>query len=213
MQRDPDGDITGFSYRSAVDIEYKGDANFTVPSGFGIEPFFPDGDAETEITMPAILEVGWTNRSVQDLTVSLDLQWIGWSSFDELNIDFENNTPAVGDSNNPRDWKNTLAIRLGAEYQTRQPGVTLRAGYAYDPTPVPDKTVDTLLPDSDRHDVSVGLGYKSGPFSLDLAYMAILFVDRDVDNSLPLNAAQSYNQKGTYEGFAHIIAIGLNYSF
>ena len=39
-------------------------------------------------------------------------------------------------------------------------GLDLRLGYAYDPTPIPRKTLDVTLPDINRHVVTGGLSYK-----------------------------------------------------
>ncbi len=210
----------GLTFRSPVKIHYKGDADFSVPSGFGIEPLFPDGGVTTDITMPAIFEVGLTNQSFSKLTLSADLQWVGWSSFKSLNLDFENNTAAVTDSSFPKNWNDVINFRLGAEYEL-SPSLALRMGYVWDPTPVPPETLDTLLPDNNRHNVSIGLGYKSGPITVDLAYMAIIFPARNVNNCLNTVTGDcttgppfgQYTQVGKYESFAHIGGLSFSYHF
>ncbi|MGH7274197.1 MAG: OmpP1/FadL family transporter, partial [Nitrospiria bacterium] len=209
----------GVTFRSPVKIHYEGNADFTVPSGFGIEPLFPDGGVTTDITMPAIFEVGLTNKSFSKLTLSFDLQWVGWSSFSSLSLDFANNTsvppgiPVVADTSVPKNWNDVINYRLGAEYEL-SPALALRMGYAWDPTPVPPETLDTLLPDNNRHNVSIGLGYKSGPITVDLAYMAVIFPARNVNNILPVDSVgTTYTQVGEYESMAHIGGLSLSYHF
>ncbi len=208
----------GVTFRSPVKIHYEGEADFSVPPGFGIEPLFPDGGVSTDITMPAIFEVGLTNQSFSKWKLSFDLQWVGWSSFKSLSLDFENNTsilgiPVVADTSVPKNWNDVINFRFGAEYEL-SPALALRMGYVWDPTPVPPETLDTLLPDNNRHDVSIGLGYKSGPITVDLAYMAIIFPARNVNNPLPVDSVgTTYNQVGKYESFAHIAGLSFSYHF
>ncbi|MCI0528658.1 MAG: outer membrane protein transport protein, partial [Nitrospira sp.] len=156
----------GVTFRSPVRIHYKGDADFTIPGAIPA-PFaalFPDGEVSTDITMPGIFEVGLTNQSFSKWTLSFDLQWVGWSSFKTLSLDFANDPGGILDNSVPKNWNDVINFRLGAEYELSS-ALALRMGYVWDPTPVPPETLDTLLPDNNRHDVSIGLGYKSGPIS------------------------------------------------
>ncbi len=143
----------GAAFRSQVNVDYEGDAKFSVPPI--VAALFPDGPVRTDVAMPSIFEIGLANRSISDLTLSFDLQWVGWSSISHLSLDFENNTAAVTDTADPRNWNDTLRILAGAEYALT-PNWDVRLGYVWDPTPVPPETLDTLLPDNNRHDVSVG---------------------------------------------------------
>jgi long-chain fatty acid transport protein len=209
----------GVTFRSPVKIHYKGDAEFTsipVP----VQPLFPNGDVSTDVTMPAIFEVGLTNHTFSKWVLSFDLQWVGWSSFKSLDLDFANNTPALGDSSYPKNWNDVINFRLGAEYELSK-ALALRMGYVWDPTPVPPETLDTLLPDNNRHDISIGLGYNSGPISVDLAYMAIIFPARDVNNCLNVVTGDcttgppfgQYTQVGKYESMAHEVGLSVGYHF
>jgi long-chain fatty acid transport protein len=163
--------------------------------------------------MPGIFEVGLTNQALSNLTLSFDLQWVGWSSFRSLSLDFENDPGGILDSSVPKNWNDVINFRLGAEYELSE-ALALRMGYVWDPTPVPPETLDTLLPDSNRHDVSIGLGYKSGSISVDLAYMAIILPARNVSNTLPVDSVgTTYTQVGKYESLAHIGGLSLSYHF
>jgi long-chain fatty acid transport protein len=215
-----------------VKIAYGGRINYTLPgdgsiasciaSGLSlvqcatITAVLGDSSAKTEITMPPLLSVGLANRSIPRLTLELDLQWTGWSTFDQINIDFDN--PNSPNSVKNKNWNDVLAIRFGGEYRLTD-RFALRAGYVYDPTPVPGETVDTLLPDSDRHDVSIGLGITLKRIQADVAYLLVLFNDRNVNNQLdattPLNplATTSYNQSGKYETLVHLAGLSLTYRF
>ena len=96
------------------------------------------------------------------LTVEADADWTFWHSYRSLPIDIKDNRPVVlPDSNAPKNWNDVVALRLGAEYRVTDP-LALRAGFVYDPTPVPADTMGPELPDADRFNYMVGAGYKVG---------------------------------------------------
>lgn len=190
----------GISYRSRVHINYDGKVRFynTPPL-----PQFQDGDVSIDIDLPSILAFGLAIRPFKKWTFEFDLFWVEWSTFDELSADFENpNTP---DETIPRDWQDTLSLALGAKYQLSKP-IALRAGYMFDPTPVPDRTLDPILPGASRHMANFGVGYQYKGLSIDVAYMAIFFEDRTTKVNI-----QGFN--GEYQSFYHLIAINLQYVF
>ena len=53
----------------------------------------------------------------------------------------------------------------------------VRTGIIFDPTPVPDETLDPLFPSGDRFDFSLGVGFKKGAFKLDAAYLLVTSED------------------------------------
>jgi len=74
----------------------------------------------------------------------------------------------------------------------------------YDHTPEPESTFDPRVPDSDQQDVSIGFGYKLDKITIDAAYLAAFYKDRDVNNSI---------LSGTYKGFAHFVGLSVRYRF
>ncbi len=195
----------GASFRSPVQVEYKGDADFTG----AFMP--PDTSARTEIRMPPLASFGVANTSLPNLTLEADLQWTGWSTFDSLDVNFTD--PAAPDATNAKNWQDVLALRLGGEYRLSD-ALALRAGYVYDPSPVPGDTVDTLLPDADRQDFSTGLGLKFDNVTLDFAYMLVLFDDRQVNSILNTGTpGVQYRLRGEYETIAHLVGVSTSYRF
>lgn len=80
-------------------------------------------------------------------------------------------------------WKDTWAIKAGVEYKISE-RVTLRGGYVYAISPLPDQTLDPANPDSNHHDFSLGVGYTWGRYVVDLFSMAAFFEERTVQNSI-----------------------------
>ena len=141
----------------------------------------------------------------QSWTVSLDLEWFGRSSFDSSALEIVNEVPAAGltDSTTPLDWKDAWLIKVGAEYRITE-RISLRGGYAYVQSPVPDQTLDPSNPDSDQHNFSVGLGYRINNYTLDFFYIAGFLEDREVQNSI---------LSGKYKNSVHYFGFGLGRSF
>jgi len=200
----------GMSYRSRIDIDYDGDAWFNIPAtGIGIidaslANIFQNGDVSIDnIDLPSILVVGLSTTMLKNWTFEFDFYWINWSTFNKISADFENpNTP---DTIILRDWYDSLFYALGAKYQLNK-SIVLRGGYMFRNTPIPSRTLDPILPDSDSHLVNFGVGYQNKGLSIDLGYKAVFYNDRTTQTNI-----QGFN--GTYESFASLIAINLQYVF
>lgn len=195
----------GFSYKSQLELNFKGDAEFTnLP-----ESAFPPGNTGSlQITTPASWALGISSQPVEDLTVNFDYVWWGWSSYDELAIDFDEETAVLQDISSPRDWEDVFQLRLGAEYGLPQvDNLVIRGGIGYDKNPAPDETVDATLPDTDRLLFSGGLTYHiTDNLAFDLYYTFIRGEERKVDNSL--NTLNGY-----YNTRAYIAGTALSFSF
>jgi long-chain fatty acid transport protein len=215
--------IFGLAYRSEITLDITGDANFlaTTPTGFGAIGLadtapFPfsraraTSTASTKITLPDTLDLALAWLPTEKLTLEFDATRTGWSSFKQLEIHFD--SPQFSAFNNqpePRNWKDVWSYKFGGQYALTD-RVDLRAGYSYDVTPVPDGTVDPLLPDADRHSFAIGTGVHNGVVALDLAFMWVHFVDRTVNNQdmLTLRGAN-----GTYKSDAYLLAANLTAKF
>ena len=88
--------------------------------------------------------------------------------------------------------------------------IDLRAGYAFDTSPIPDSTLGPELPDADRHNLSFGLGIHNNSTALDLAYMWVHFVDRTVNNQ-DLQTLKGEN--GTFKSDAHLFGANVTIKF
>ncbi|UCD47643.1 MAG: transporter [Deltaproteobacteria bacterium] len=167
----------------------------------------------TTINMPATLDLG-VAYTLDRLTLEVDASWTFWSSYKELNIDIENNTPLLPDSRSAKNWKDVVGIYVGGEYRVTDP-LALRLGFRYDPTPVPAETMGPELPDADKLYYCAGLGYKLSNWTFDLAYMYVDKQDRTVDNQLDLPPGGPYGTgfNGTWTGDAHLVALDIGYKF
>jgi long-chain fatty acid transport protein len=203
----------GFTYRAETPIDFTGTANFH-PSP-ALQPLFPGGDVTTSLRAPATWFAGIAWEPIDNLEVEFDFQGIQWSSYDKLVIDFavdNENTPGVAQSDvsSPKDYEDTFILRFGGEYRLPGLGLALRAGYLYDRNPVPDKSLEPLLPDSDRHGLNIGFGFDLIPrLTLDFAYMHLIFLDRVTTAT---THPQGVHMDGKYSGAVSLIGFNITYA-
>jgi len=186
-------------------------AAFTAAQLFGGTTYSTKGSVTINMPATVMLGVAYTRDR---LTLEADADMTFWSSYKELNIDIEGNTPLLPDSFNEKNWKDVIGIYVGGEYRVTDP-LALRLGFRWDPTPAPAATMGPELPDSDKLYYSAGLGYKVRNWTFDLAYMYVDKKDRTVDNQVDLPPGGSYGTgfNGTWTGDAHLVALDVGYRF
>jgi len=204
----------GFTYRAATQVEFEGTADFHPPSS--LAALFPGGDVKTAIKLPSTWFAGVAWMPTDGLELELDFQGIGWSSYDKLTIDFVNDAstdPSIrqADVTSPKNYEDAFIIRLGGEYTIPVLGLKLRAGYFYDSNPVPDESLEPLLPDADRHGLNIGFGMNLLPnLTLDFAYLNLIFSDRTTTKT---SHPDGVHLDGTYTGNAQLVGVDLTWRF
>lgn len=196
----------GASYRSEVSVDIAGDATFNLPSP-AFSATFPNTAGETYITLPQQVHAGISYKGFEALIIEAGVRWEGWSSYDELKFDFEQ--PIAGNTTvaYEKDWRDTWTGNVGAQYQLND-AVSLRAGYLYGGNPVPDKTFEPSIPDSNTHIFTIGTGLKSQRMKIDLAYAYQMLESREKNNTIGATSAN-----GRYDSRLHLIGISLTYLF
>jgi long-chain fatty acid transport protein len=166
----------GVSYRSKVNLEFDGHAHYRmVPI---LRPLFSPTDISPRVELPPIISAQLAAQFSGKWTLATGILWTGWSTYDELTPKFRNDLliPARMKSS-PQDWEDVLAFHLGIQYQLN-PAWVLRSGYIFDQSPVPERTLGPMVPDVDGHILSLGIGYTSGNFTIDVAGMGLLPTNR-----------------------------------
>jgi long-chain fatty acid transport protein len=218
----------GAAYRSEITLHITGDANFlaTSPAGLslmGIDyttlpssaiPFTRTrftSTASTTITLPDSLTLAVAWKPLEKLTLEFDAERTGWSSYNKLEIAFDaaSKLNAFNNKPSPKNWNDVWAYRVGGQYAYSK-NIDLRAGYAYDTNPIPDATLGPELPDSDRHNVTMGMGIHNDNVALDCAYMWVHWVDRTSNNQDQISLS---GQNGTFKSDAHLFAANITVKF
>ena len=144
----------GLNYRSAVKVKVEnGTADFS--SAETVSQYFQDSTFNTQLNLPYMASIGFGYHLNQKMKIALDINYVGWKSYDSLNIDFAKNSDKLADVASPRLYKNTFIFRTGLQYQISEI-FCIRAGAYYDQSPVKDGYLTPETPDSDKIGVSTG---------------------------------------------------------
>ena len=194
----------GISYRSSVTVNVEsGSADFTVPNS--LAEYFPSTTFNTTLKLPQVLNagIGCTNGRWK---YAADFNYIGWSSYDSLRIDFADNTDKLSDIASAREYRNSWIARIGAEYQING-RFTVRGGTYFDKSPVQDGYLTPETPDADRIGVTCGLSTViSKNFTIDLSCLFVEGMKR-TDTNLETQFTGTYKSRLVAPGFA------INYMF
>ncbi|MBA3539782.1 MAG: outer membrane protein transport protein [Deltaproteobacteria bacterium] len=149
----------GVMWRSAVKLDFEGTGDFDIDEPFrGQLP--PDGPISTSIELPQSVLGGVAVRPVENLELEMNVVWMQWSTFQELKINLPTRDPNMpAETVAVQRYEDRVSFRFGAQYTLPEQGLKLRAGFVFDPTPIPDDTVTAQLPDADRRNIALGAGY------------------------------------------------------
>lgn len=206
----------GAQYRSQMQIDIQGEADFTVPTAVAGAPVpggggatfaqaFADTDATGYITLPDSVHLGISYKPVERLRLAAEAIFTRWSTYDELRIEFES---ALPDSAPQKNYNDVWRLAIGAEYDINE-YLTARAGYTYDESPIEDGFEDYLVASNDRRLFSLGLGAKYENWIFDAGYTYLWVKGRDVAARPAEGVVESRFQKGD----THIIALSVGYAF
>lgn len=200
----------GASFRSEVEYKFEGTAKTTGAEQLQEAGRLPNGDVTAKLTTPMNIVGGIAYQVVPELLLSADFQWIGWSSFDSLVVNFVD--PDLEDQSSPRLYKDTYAIRLGAQYKVSNQ-LTVLGGAYFDKMPVDPERVNPILPDSDRLGFSIGADAKlTKNFSLSASYLFIRASELTVTNSQEIYTPGNSPFNGTYNSSANLLSLSINYN-
>ena len=198
----------GLSFRSSTPFNFEGTAT-SEEYPTQLEGRLPSGSISASFTAPMNIQAGLAWHANEKLTVTADYQYVGWSSYDKMEVKFADGTTSTA----VRDYQNSWIARLGGEYELNN-AFKLRAGFLYDKNPVKDELVEPSLPDADRMGFNVGFGYMfTEKFGMDLGYMFLRFAERTITNSEVSYTSGDSPFNGTYNSYAHLFAINFSYKF
>jgi long-chain fatty acid transport protein len=196
----------GLSYRSITTMNFEGQSD--------LDPFASDPAATGRLKFPQHIIAGWSYRPTPQWNFEFNVDWTDWERVDSLDL-----TQSFGNSSVPLGWQSSFFYEWGVT-RSFENGYALSAGYIYSENSVPDETFNPIVPDSDRHIFSVGLGrrYESIPgLRWDLAYQFAYGPNRMVSGS-PLNpnffpppAGESAD--GAYRFLSHAFTFSIAYQF
>lgn len=193
----PTTDI-GIGFRSSIKHDLKGDGTFLL----GRVPY--DGDMAAGFSSPETVTIGIRQQVNEQLTLLAGVEWANWSRFKELRLELDPPFPSLA---TPENWKDSWFFSLGGEYAVNE-ALMLRAGAAYEISPVPDAYRTPRVPDNDRVWLSLGASYKLAPSTTaHIAYSHVFVDDGDINLTAPAPLVASFDQ------CIDILSVGLTHDW
>lgn len=214
-----DGQAVGFSAgirwqpseRHAFGLSYQHSYSVKLKGATGIAGILPSQAADTRLQFPEIVIVGYSFRPAPGWNLEVNVDWTNWDRVNELSI---RTAPPLADTM-PFNWRSSFYYDAGITREFAS-GFSVSAGYTFAENSIPDSTYTPAIPDSDRHIVSCGIGYRTERVAIYLNYQYAWSPDRTVTGSpsgTPGSFPSGQTADGTYRNRYHAISTSFSYEF
>ena len=185
--------------------------------GTQLIPALDQGTFHTELPLPTTVTWGVSYRPNAKWQMAVDLQWIGWSAYKDLNVAFNETELGIKDIYSVKNYSNTLSARFGAEYRALN-WLTARAGIYFDESPVDSNYLNPETPSMTKIAYSLGASFQlARSLALDLAYCYVSSADPERTGSYPIYGYSSGQLEEVftrnYKLHAHVVSFGMRISF
>lgn len=220
----------GVNYRSRMTMRVKsGDAAVTYANDVASAVLsstlnvLNEANFSAEMPMPSVLTFGVSYKPIEALTLAFDAQFTGWSTYKSLEIDFLSDQLTPYNQHLTKDYRNSWAFRLGAQYALTN-RFDIRAGFIVDTTPVNISYYNPETPGMTKLEPTLGLSFrpiKNVSINLSMLYVAGLGKDNASCPYTDLLAASMPNLglpvnktfTADYKVHAFVPSIGVAYNF
>jgi long-chain fatty acid transport protein len=197
----------GFNYRSETDITFDGDFSNDLPAAIG-----GTGGAKlpgaVDLTLPAIAEFSGSHQLDDKLGLHYSVLWTGWSSFESLEAQV---TLPTGDKfvafEKQEQFDDSFRYSVGTDYQLNE-DLLLRAGVAFDESPVSQTHLSISIPDTDRFWFSFG-----GNYTIDKQSNVDLGVSIIRGKTQTFTEADDSGSQWGFESKGHAVLLGAQYNY
>ncbi len=187
----------GAAYRSAISYTLTGTVTTNLPAA--------NGPVSLDIKLPDTWSFSVFHKMSDTYEVMADVSRTGWSSFKQVNV---KNASGASISNTIENWKDTMRYSVGATHQYNEQW-KVRAGVAYDQSPVPDANRTARIPDNDRTWLALGGQYKpSKDSAVDFGYAHLFVKNASINSATPAPALV-----GTYKNKVDILSVQYTQNF
>jgi long-chain fatty acid transport protein len=210
----------GLSYQSEARVDTTGNASGDPSSQFGHPqgtlPFHYDANVRNIFPQQTTAGASWKLHPRWRLALQVD--WIDWQeAFQTLPVKLSDGSnskvnSALGSSFKdlvPLDWRNEFVYRAGLEFTVTKEW-TLRAGYCFGGSPVPEATLTPLTAAIMENTLTAGIGYHWRRWQFDLAYQYDLPAKQEVGTSGLLSGEYS---NSSVEVSRHTLALTTSVGF
>ncbi len=201
----------GLGYRSAVNQKINGTMTVVGP----LAAVSTNGSTSTTLDLPDVVSLGLKQRVGPQWTLLGTVEWTNWSRIGTSAVAQGSGAPATINGTAvilPFQFQDGWFFSVGAEYQWNDQ-LTVRAGAAYEKSPITDDVRIPILPDNDRYWLSFGGTYKLTPkITLDAAYSHLFVKNTSIDITSAANPwFDGTAYAGTVDSHIDIISVAFHY--
>ncbi len=204
----------GVTYRSSVDYDVEGTLKLALPAAVPAPlGALRSRNVKVGVELPETASIAVFQKLSDKWDMMGDFTWTGWSSLPELKAVSKASGAAI--SSERLGFDDSWRVGFGGQFH-QSDSLKLRAGIAYDRTPVPNKVDRTVrLPDTDRYWVAFGARYFFSPnSSIDVGYAHIFFEKGKIDRRTLLSGTPTGQfVRGEFETSANLLSAQFNHTF
>lgn len=165
-----------------------------------LQTSFPNEDADAKIHFPQSIVFGYSFRPTPAWNFEFNLDWTDWDSLNSVTL-HQQKSPNI---DLPFNYQSSFFYEFGATHFFKN-GMNVSLGYIYSENSVPNEFFNPIVPDSNRHIFTAGIGYRGERLNCDLAYQLAYGPSRDIHNGTAAD--------GTYDYLSHALSLSIGYQF
>ena len=198
----------GITYHSAATIDFEGHTTlntkaFTVPTPLGPFPVPAMNrreEASARFSIPQNIVFGVSFRPAEDWNIEFNADWTDWQRLKTVTL----KQAESGDIALPFNWQPSWFYEIGVTKKFRN-GWQTSVGYMWSENSVPDASFNPIVPDSNRHVLSAGIGQKLNQWNWNIAYQWAYAPTRTINNGTSAD--------GSYRVQGNAVNLTLGYDF
>ncbi|MBD9606550.1 MULTISPECIES: OmpP1/FadL family transporter [Pseudomonas] len=204
----------GINYHSKVDYHLEGHTE--VAGSPSVIPLDGNYKSKIDITMPESVDTSITHHFNNRWTGYLGTTWKRWSRIEKVETNNSGLSPlgeaaGLGRMTEEMNWRDTWSTAVGASYQWSQQWL-LRAGYAYDPSPIRNADRSVRIPVGNRQAVTLGGAYSpNSDLTIDFAYGYLW--DSKVSVNQSNNSGLQPQYSANYNNSANGVSVQATYRY
>ena len=191
-----------FDEKNEVGLVYRSKITHTMEADFTSSYAGMNSKAHGKVVLPDTFALGYNHKFDEKTRVELNGTYTRWSTYDKLDIYFDN--PVVPDNKDTKNWKNGWRYAIGIEHKLSDK-YTAMAGFAYDESAIPDEHADFMIPTGARRSYSLGLQYHD---KVQTVALAVGHIDIGGKSIKAKQGDSNFSNAYTYDNYAKVISIG-----
>lgn len=175
-----------------------------------------EANFKAEMPLPQVISFGVAYKPIDRLTIALDAQYTGWSTYKSLDFDFLLDEQFDHfDQHIEKEYEDAWCFKAGAQFALTN-RFDVRAGLMFDTTPVNDQYYNPETPGMTKVEPTVGFSFRpTDSFSVDFAFMYVAGLGKDKTRGI-YNDFLTQQQReiiADYKVHAFAPSLGVSYSF